>query len=111
MLQQQLPTILTSTVICTLAMIYALYAEIPLDWAIPASHQPYPTENVNVGDSILFNWMGLHNVYSLNGMPPQKTWQPGLVWHWRCVFILSTHHPQDDACKVHGHGTVATRQI
>lgn len=41
-------------------------AEIPLDWAIPASHQPYPTENVNVGDSILFNWMGLHNVYSLN---------------------------------------------
>ena len=37
----------------------------PLVWEIPETNLPYNTEYIDVGDSVTFNWMGLHGVYQL----------------------------------------------
>ena len=40
-------------------------ADVPIDWDIPENRLPYPTLRLNVGDSVTFQWKGLHGVYLL----------------------------------------------
>lgn len=40
-------------------------ADLSIDWVIPSDRLPYPTTYIDLGDTVSFNWIGLHGVYEL----------------------------------------------